>query len=128
MYQCSPTDSYSTVFNLSWNKWNMQINPLLFSSRAYFLHYITPMVDLLFMRWYMRCKDVFASDMWVYVHVTLFLCACSGQTSMLGLVRSVCALVRVIWWLVSGCYRNLWISMVFTFLWFPHYGEWFTLH
>jgi hypothetical protein len=43
------------------------------------------MVDLLFM----RCKDVFVSDVWVDVYVTPFLYASSDQTSMLGLVRGM---------------------------------------
>jgi hypothetical protein len=43
---------------------------------------ITPMVDLIFVRWFMRCKDVYVLDVWVDVYVTPFLCACSDQTSM----------------------------------------------
>jgi hypothetical protein len=43
---------------------------------------ITPMVDLMFMRWFMRCKDVYVLDVWVDVYVTPFLFACSDQTSM----------------------------------------------
>jgi hypothetical protein len=58
---------------------------------------IARMVDLLFMRWFMWCKDVFVSDVWVDVYVTPFLCACSNQTSMLGFVRGMCALVGVMW-------------------------------
>jgi hypothetical protein len=46
---------------------------------------ITPMVDILFMIWSMRCKDVFIFDVWVDVYVTPFLCACSDQTTLLGL-------------------------------------------
>jgi hypothetical protein len=40
---------------------------------------------------FMRCKEVFVSDVWVYVYVTPFMCACSDQTSMPGLVRGICA-------------------------------------
>jgi hypothetical protein len=47
---------------------------------------ITPMVDFLFVRWFMRCKDVYILDVWVYACVTPFLYACSDQTSILGLV------------------------------------------
>jgi hypothetical protein len=48
---------------------------------------ITPMVDLLFTRWFMRCKDVIVSHVWVDVYVTSLLYACSDQTSVLGLVH-----------------------------------------
>jgi hypothetical protein len=41
-----------------------------------------------------RC---FVSDVWVDVYITQFLYACSDQTSMLGLVRGMHALVGVIW-------------------------------
>jgi hypothetical protein len=43
-----------------------------------------------------RCKDVFVSNVRVDAYVTLFLCSCSDPTSMLGLVRGMCALVGVI--------------------------------
>jgi hypothetical protein len=57
----------------------------------------------LWLIFFMRCKDVFFM---MYAYVTPFLCACSDQTSMIGLMRGMCALVGVIWWLVWGCDRN----------------------
>jgi hypothetical protein len=84
---------------------------------------IIPIVDLLFM----RCKDVFVSNVRVDAYVTLFLCSCSDPTSMLGLVRGMYALVGVIEEWVWRCDRNLWAAIVFTFLWLPQYGECFTL-
>jgi hypothetical protein len=44
----------------------------------------------------MRCKDIFVLDVWIEVYVTPFLYACYDQTSMLELMRGMCALVRVI--------------------------------
>jgi hypothetical protein len=69
---------------------------------------ITPMVDLLLI----RCKDAFVSDVWVDVYVTLFLRAFSDKTSVLGLARGMCALVRVIWQQVWGNEKNRWAAMV----------------
>jgi hypothetical protein len=57
---------------------------------------ITRMVDLMFVRWFMKCKDVYVLDIWVYVFVNPFLCACSDQTGMLGRVWGMCALVGAI--------------------------------
>jgi hypothetical protein len=43
-----------------------------------------------------KCIDVYVLDVWVDVYVTPFLYACSDQTTMLGLVKGMCALVGVI--------------------------------
>jgi hypothetical protein len=37
---------------------------------------ITSMVDLIFLRWFMRCRDVYVLHIWVDVYVTQFLYAC----------------------------------------------------
>jgi hypothetical protein len=57
---------------------------------------ITPMVDLMFFRWFMRCKNVYVLDVWVDVYVTLFLCVCPDQTSMIERVCGLYVLVGAI--------------------------------
>jgi hypothetical protein len=57
---------------------------------------ITPMVDLMLVGWFMRWKDIYVLDVWVDVYVTLFLCSCSDQTSMLVRVGGMCVLVGAI--------------------------------
>jgi hypothetical protein len=75
----------------------------------------SPMVDLLLLTWFMRCKVIFVLDVWIDVYVTLPMCACSDQTSTLGLVRGLCALGGVILYYDWGSDRNSWGAMVFTF-------------
>jgi hypothetical protein len=45
----------------------------------------------------MRCKVIFVLDVWIDVYVTPCLCAYFDHTSMLGLVRGMCALGGVVW-------------------------------
>jgi hypothetical protein len=56
----------------------------------------TYVVDLMFVRWFMRFKEVYVLDIWADVYFTLFLFAGLDRTSMLGRVWGMCALVRAI--------------------------------
>jgi hypothetical protein len=57
---------------------------------------ITYVVDLMFVRLFMRYKDIYFLDVWLNVYVTLFLFAGLDHTSMLGRMWGMCALVGAI--------------------------------
>jgi hypothetical protein len=82
---------------------------------------ITHMVDLMFVRWFMRCKNVYVLDVWVDAYVTPFLFACCDQTSMdRGCEGDVCISWSNILVVGLGKWRKFLNCYVFTFLGFPH--------